>query len=83
MRMPPSVTGLAGIEVQPTSSVSAHYVVFERPAATAAGTEKHQKKKSGPAGSSRVGVGRLGVGVGRLAVPGQVERRDEPLSLRS
>ena len=46
-----SVTGLASTEVQPTSSVSApsskHYVFFERPAAPAAGTEKHQKKKSG------------------------------------
>ena len=55
-----------------------------RPPGAAAGTEKHQKKKSGPAGSSRVGVGRLSAAVSASVVlAGQVERRDEPLSLRS
>ena len=55
-----------------------------RPPGAAAGTEKHQKKKSGPAGSSRVGVGRLSAAVSASVVlAGQVERREEPLSLRS
>ena len=45
--------------------------------------EASKEKIWARAGSSRAGVGRLGVGVSRLAVPGQVERRDEPLSLRS
>ena len=43
-----------------------------------------RKKKSGPAGSSRAGVGRLAAAAwASVVLAGQVERRDEPLSLRS